>query len=249
MKPKRTRSSRYRLLSVEDDAKTIKGTEYGVLTAICFLAPAKEADGIHTMCGASTPHCEHACIYETGHGMLPSTKAARIRRTLLYLQHPDEFYSGLDADLYQLTREAAARGLEPACRPNGTSDQPQLARRLARRHPSIQFYDYTKIRKPWLRVLPNYHLTFSYSGENLSDCMAALKHGINVAVVFSGPLPASWHGYRVIDGDLSDLRFRDPKGVIVGLRPKGYKWRDLPSGGSNFIQIDTAESTNVLRIA
>jgi hypothetical protein len=34
-------------------------------------------------------------------------------------------------------------------------------------------------------------------------------------------LPATWNGITVIDGDISDLRFLDPRGVIVGLRGKG----------------------------
>ena len=49
--------------------------------------------------------------------------------------------------------------------------------------------------------------------------------GDNVAVVFrvtrGHPLPATWHGCDVIDGDVSDDRWSDPRGVIVGLRAKG----------------------------
>lgn len=52
-----------------------------------------------------------------------------------------------------------------------------------------------------------------------------LAHGANVAVVFGTPkghaLPETWHGYRVVDGDVSDLRFLDPPGTVVGLRAKG----------------------------
>jgi hypothetical protein len=34
-------------------------------------------------------------------------------------------------------------------------------------------------------------------------------------------LPETFHGLKVIDGDKDDLRFLDPKGVIVGLIAKG----------------------------
>ena len=89
----------------------------------------------------------------------------------------------------------------------------------------MQFYDYTKHPKPWLRTLPNYHLTFSHSGHNFEDCLEALQHGINVAVVFTTrrgeALPETWNGFPVIDGDLHDCRFLDPTGVVVGLRAKG----------------------------
>ena len=39
-------------------------------------------------------------------------------------------------------------------------------------------------------------------------------------------LPAEYAGYPVIDGDATDLRFTDPRGVIVGLLAKGRGRRD-----------------------
>jgi len=100
-----------------------------------------------------------------------------------------------------------------------------LAHEVAGAFPDVQFYDYTKHAKPWQRTLPNYHLTFSHSGHNVQDCVEALQHGVNVAVVFTTPrgdaLPATWNGYPVIDGDQHDCRFLDPTAVVVGLRAKG----------------------------
>lgn len=40
-----------------------------------------------------------------------------------------------------------------------------------------------------------------------------------MAVVFD-KLPKTYNGYEVIDGDLSDMRFKDKKGVVVGLKYK-----------------------------
>lgn len=37
--------STYKLLSIESDAKTSKGTEFGYLTEILYLAPAQENAG------------------------------------------------------------------------------------------------------------------------------------------------------------------------------------------------------------
>jgi hypothetical protein len=57
--------------------------------------------------------------------------------------------------------------------------------------------------------------------------LAALAgtYGTNVAVVFDTvrghALPATYAGVRVVDGDLSDSRWADEVGVIVGLRAKG----------------------------
>jgi hypothetical protein len=135
------------------------------------------------------------------------------------------FIAELKANVVQLVARARRMGLKPAIRVNGTSDLPWLAQELARTFPEVQFYDYTKHPKPWCRTMPNYHLTFSHSGHNLTDCLEALQHGINVAVMFTTkrgePLPETWRGIRVIDGDLHDCRFLDPRGVVVGLRAKG----------------------------
>lgn len=100
----------------------------------------------------------------------------------------------------------------------------------------------------------NYHLTFSRSELNdpasklfnpkFGNIDEVLKRGnTNVAVVFDTPtdrfkdgehkgeyenaLPQTFKGYPVIDGDLSDLRFMDPKGGhIIGLRGKGAAKHD-----------------------
>jgi hypothetical protein len=68
----------------------------------------------------------------------------------------------------------------------------------------------------------NYSLTFSRSETNESQCLDVLARGGNVAVVFrSKTLPTHWNGFPVINGDENDLRFLDPKGVVVGLTAKG----------------------------
>jgi hypothetical protein len=96
--------------------------------------------------------------------------------------------------------------------------------------PRIQFVDYTKNPNRFARQLPaNYYLTFSRSESNEADSLRLLAAGHNVAVVFAAR-PSHWNGYRVIDGDLHDLRHLDPKGVVVGLSPKGNKAKRDMSG-------------------
>ena len=53
-----------------------------------------------------------------------------------------------------------------------------------------------------------------------------MQQGYNVAIVFN-ELPATYNGYKVIDGTDTDLRFLDEKGVIVGLVAKGKAKKDL----------------------
>ena len=88
-------------------------------------------------------------------------------------------------------------------------------------HPDVQFYEYTKVLNYLDHNFKNLHFTFSDSGTNQQDQLAAIAKGANVAVVFKDKLPSKWMSRKVIDGDKHDLRFKDPKGVIVGLVAKG----------------------------
>ena len=102
--------------------------------------------------------------------------------------------------------------------------------------PDDIFYDYTKeisrcddnsrnrADKTCKTFTPsNYGLTFSRSETNQKLVEKAMDRGQNVAVVFDNRegLPKTWNGRRVINGDDSDLRFMDPKRVVVGLLAKG----------------------------
>ena len=96
--------------------------------------------------------------------------------------------------------------------------------------PTVQWYDYTKIANR--RDLPaNYHLTFSLAESNLDNAKQALRNGMNVAAVFR-KVPRVFLGHAVMDGDATDLRFLDPKPVIVGLKAKGKAKKDT----SGFVQ-------------
>lgn len=87
----------------------------------------------------------------------------------------------------------------------------------------------------------DWHLTYSAKEPQHTpdDYLAAiLRGGDNVAMPFGvargRDLPTSWtldgSTFPVIDGDLSDDRTEDPRGVIVGLRVKGTAGRRDRSG-------------------
>lgn len=103
------------------------------------------------------------------------------------------------------------------------------------RFPDVPFYDYTKnpsrARAYAEGKLPsNYSLTFSRSESNEPVALQMLQIGVNVAAVFAvkkdEALPETWGGREVIDGDLTDLRFLDPRNVVIGLRSKGKAKKD-----------------------
>jgi hypothetical protein len=152
---------------------------------------------------------------------------ARVRRTQLFFSDRDTFMEQLEQDIHQAIRFAARRGLTPVFRLNATSDiswekyaLPGSGVNVFESFPDTQFYDYTKILGRKVSQHRNYHLTFSRAEDNHQQCEQALAAGMNVAVVYDR-VPAD-----VFAGDHTDLRFLDPRGVIVGLRAKGRARHD-----------------------
>jgi hypothetical protein len=210
--------------------KTNLGLAHGWITVGLNLSPATEAaqilgrEDLGTMCAMSGA-CGPLCLKFTGMNQFPTHAVARALRTAQLKDKPEETLEQIAHELDLAVGRAKRAKMGIACRLNLLSDQPWMALRLAPRFPQVQFYDYTKLPKPWLRTLPNYHLTFSYnersSWAEVEDCLA---HGINVAVVFNrrkGELPRKYRGIPVIDGDKHDLRFLDKPGRFVGLSFKG----------------------------
>jgi hypothetical protein len=156
-----------------------------------------------------------------------SVQQARINKTNLFWTNKNAFLWQLSTEIEQLKKRAASQGFKFAVRLNGTSDLPWHRMKvdgggsLMQLHPDVQFYDYTKVLNYLDHDLNNYHITFSDSGKNHLDQLAAIEKGANVAVVFKDKLPKTWMDRRVINGDKHDLRFMDPCGVVVGLVAKG----------------------------
>ena len=231
-------SVKTKLLTVEN-YKTVKGQSLGYLTGILYLAPSNES-GVMNTCPMATLGCKAGCLYTAGcAGVYPKVNLARIRKTLWLARDRAGFIDQLREDIRNLVIKAGKVHLTPCIRINGTSDLPQIAMQLASEFPTVQFYDYSKIPRPWTRTRENYHVTFSLSESNFQDAYDSLQHGLNVAVVFdvkrNHPLPESWHGFAVIDGDTHDLRFLDRHklGLVIGLRAKGRARHD----NSGFVQI------------
>tara|TARA_R110000764_G_scaffold11439_12_gene34366 strand:+ start:8954 stop:9706 length:753 start_codon:yes stop_codon:yes gene_type:complete len=219
------------LFGIDTNAKTKKGVKFNYMTAILYLAPAQESKAIN-VCKYASEGCKAACLYTAGRGKMPSVYNARIQKTLEFAADPKGFVEQLALDIAKAVKKAKNKGAIPCIRLNGTSDLPfeimggHEKKNLMLRFPDVQFYDYTKDPSKAIKfakgLMPsNYHVTFSKSECNLPDVKKVLKAGGNVAVVFSGKLPAKYLGFPVVSGDDSDLRFLDTQGVIVGLTAKG----------------------------
>lgn len=197
------------------------------LTAILHLAPAN-LSGKET-CPLRSPGCSDACLNTAGRGRFTNIQEARIKKTQFFFEQNEEFLKRLDKELTSFVRRCERLGVKPAVRLNGTSDLLWEKTAIMEKFSMVQFYDYTAIearfRDTW-KLPKNYHLTFSRKENNQDRVERVLKAGGNVAVVFRKAIPSQYMGKPVIDGTATDLRFTDPRGVVVGLLAKGKAKKD-----------------------
>jgi hypothetical protein len=204
--------------------------------------------GGYNLCVKASKGCASACLRFAGNSGMPVAQRAQIVRTAFLLAHPHECGLIIGAELLAALRNNPAINL----RLNTTSDirweliAPDMINVLTAA--GVNLYDYTAYAPADRAPSPAYHLTYSAkepahtSDEYLRDILTA---GGNVAVPFTTkrdePLPATFLGFPVIDGDKSDERRNDPAGpngtgVIVGLRAKGHLWRRPGGNDAGFIR-------------
>jgi hypothetical protein len=234
--------------------KILKGTKQGFNTYILHLAPA-DVSGYNT-CPKATVGCKVACLNTAGRGGMFKRgettnviQQARIRKTKMFYEDRDTFMQLLVKDIELGIKQSAKIDLVPVFRLNGTSDIAFEKYEVIRNgityknifaaFPEVQFYDYTKILGRKVIAIDNYHLTFSAADGNDNDVRKAIAQGYNIATVFgikkTEPMPEFYEGRPVFNGDDSDLRFLDPKGVVVGLYAKGKAKKDT----SGFVKYPT----------
>ena len=220
----------FKLLSTANP-KIQKGTKLGYLSFILHLAPA-DLSGKET-CPKRTAGCTAACLNTAGRGGMfkrgettNMIQKARIRKTQYFFNNRAEFMVDLANDIKKAIRFAERKGLTPVFRLNGTSDlswekyDVVEGFNIFEMFPQVQFYDYTKVLGRKVAQYPNYHLTFSKADGNDSDVAEALLQGMSVVAVYD-KIPEG-----VPSADETDLRFLDPKGIMLGLKAKGPAKKD-----------------------
>lgn len=223
----------YNLLS--GNTKLSKSGEEYLLAGLSLAPHTYGYEGrvkMKNVCPNATPGCIASCVLHwAGRTVMSEVRNAAARRKELFFKDRPEFIRQLKEDINRVRTQAQKHNQKPFIRLNVGSDieWERICPELFTENPDITFYDYTKSSK---RVgLSNYHLTFSRSERN--NGLEVLKRGGNVAVVFNvtynpqhnklGTLPQNYHGYKVVDGDVDDIRTPefDGAGVVVGLRLKG----------------------------
>jgi hypothetical protein len=213
------------------NAKTIKND---LETFILYMAPS-DLSGFN-VCPFASKGCIKGCLNTAGMGIFSNVQLARINKTKFWGYDRHNFYIQLANELLKILDKTIKKNVQIAIRLNGTSDINHLD--LLKRYSGIDFldpfyssllfYDYTP-NPNYIKKYQNsnYKLTFSRKEDNEDKCIEVLNNGGNVAVVFDKELPEFWNGYKVINGDQTDLRYFDAENVVVGLTAKGLAKKDL----------------------
>jgi hypothetical protein len=224
-------------LLTKNNHKTIKGEKLGYITYILYMSPyTQNSKGIN-LCPHASEGCSKACLFKSGMGgMYQNVMNGRINKSEWFLSDRVSFMEALVLEI----KKAIKRHSETVVfRLNGTSDIRWEKIKIEGKtifelFPDVQFYDYTKNPLRMEMNIPNYRLTFSRSETNHKTAMKLLSKGHNVAMVFK-KVPTEYEGYKVINGDETDLRFLDDRGVIVGLKYKNQTGK----GADNKIAFST----------
>lgn len=245
------------LLSFKN-SKTIKGEKLGIKTAILYLAPyTQNSKGIN-LCSHASEGCAKSCLFGSGAARFTQVQAGKSNKTEYFLSNRTMFMLQLKREIENIVRLHSDKW-DIAIRLNGTSDiafekfKVSDGKNIFELFPNVQFYDYTKNNIRFEKVLPsNYHLTFSRSEDNHAKSLELLAKGHSVAIVFGvkdvKDLPTTFHGFKVINGDETDLRFKDEPNVVVGL-----KYKNLTGAGSkgknDYSENDFVVKVNQLEVA
>jgi hypothetical protein len=245
------------LLSIDNDPKTIKGRKYGVLSAPQYLAPEKQSGVANLCPFASAGCASaclftagHGIFADVRQARINRTILFMQHRSTYWTKLIFEI-SRFERKAHRLGMMPAVRlnatsDVKWESTPitiDGVTVDPRLGAvggtSIMALFPNIQFYDYTKWpydKRPTESLPSNYDLTFSRSETNDAEVLHNLHNGRRVAVVFNTrkgePAPTSYTAidgsiWPVINGDDSDVRFRDPAGVVVALYAKGKARQDI----------------------
>jgi hypothetical protein len=225
------------------NSKTTKGEKLGYTTYIMYMAPHTQNSKGVNLCKKASKGCAAACLFGSGAARFDAVQQGKINKTEYFIHDRKAFMLQLAVEITKIQAKhkkivgEKSNSKRPvykkfAIRLNGTADIPwerlkiRDNKNIFELFPDIQFYDYTKLDERFGNVImpKNYHLTFSRSEENDKESLDILNRGYNVAYVFGvrdvQNLPKTYKGFKVINGDESDLRFLDEQNVIVGLKYK-----------------------------
>ena len=214
--------------------------ENGTTPYCLYLAPAtlagKTRDGKKINVCPNSKYCAKFCLNGSGQNKADELSRgiegslinrSRIKKTRLFYEDRALFMRLLIHEIRTKQRLAKRLNMPFSVRLNGTSDlspmlfiDPDTGKNILELFSDVTFYDYSKRPSAMheAKMFKNYDVTFSYDGHNFDRCEKYLRQGGKAAVVFYGKaLPKKFAGYPVVDGNLYDMRYLDPKGCVIGL--------------------------------
>jgi hypothetical protein len=218
--------------AVNNSTKHEKAFKFDELVYTIYFAPAKMSG--YEVCPMRSDECTLLCLNESGRNKM-DTKVntinnSRIKKTKLFFEEREFLVRWIIDEIKSAKAKAENLGYSFSVRLNNTSDiTPEsfyindngTKKNLLEIFPDVQFYDYTKVSKrlELVKKYKNYDITFSYSGTNMTECLSMLSNNVRVAMVFN-KVPENYMNFKVVDGDKYDMRYRDEKNVIIGLKFK-----------------------------
>ncbi len=195
-----------------------------------------------TVCPMSTPGCRRGCVITTaGKGPTSGATLGRLARWVTLVTDPLAAVTLMRHSIECTVREAGTRhtvrfGVADDVRWELVAPALFAPVRVGRRNVNVNVnaYAYTKWSPTDRPATDALHLTYSATGEagrwSVASIVDAVNAGYNVAAALDYPrgaeLPTTWNGAPVVDGDESDDRLSDPRGVLVALRAKGAARQD-----------------------
>jgi hypothetical protein len=218
--------------AVNNSTKHEKAYTFNELVYTIYFAPAKMSG--YEVCPKRTEECTLLCLNESGHNRMDIRKnninKSRIKKTQLFFEEREFLVRWIIDEIKSAKSKAEKLGYQFSVRLNNTSDiSPEMfyindngiKKNLLQIFSDVQFYDYSKVanRITLVKKYKNYDITFSYSGHNMTECVNMLSNKVRVAMVFN-KVPQKYMNFKVVDGDKYDMRYRDKKNVIIGLKFK-----------------------------
>jgi hypothetical protein len=238
----------YLFTTQDSSAKTAHNSDvYSHAEQIVQYKLPHSLSGLINLCIWSTPGCRATCLHTSGR--LGMADIAKFVRVALFVKHPFEYLICFLSEVEHHAKRVAKCAKTLVVRPNGTSDVPWerlpwLFDLVASLGLGVQWFDYTKgiltesklHRTPAPR--PDYYLVASATERTTAETVANYDGNV-VAVVNvrrGAPLPETFYGRQVVDGDRHDLRLFDPQdGRMVLVRAKGDAVK-APAGPRRFVK-------------
>ena len=186
------------------------------------------------LCPLASKGCSMACLNDVARGKFSNVRQARINKSNYYLADRQMFIEQLAHEIDSIAKRKAF-----AMRLNVYSDQDFVAQLQHvgmdlledPRYKDIVLYDYTAIPGKVKKYLgTKYYHALSRKEDNEKNVEKVLAMGGTAAVVFRHELPDTYKGYRVVDGDVSDLVMTRETNVVLGLRAKGKEAKNDTTG-------------------